>query len=322
MSNSEAALAGKKPSVKTRYRVTNWREYDRALVEWGSLTVWFKKETVLKSACPEANGKRGAPFQYSDIAIQTLLTMKAVFHLPYRALEGFARSLMQIMELPLSIPDHTQMSRRARTLQVTIPRRTNGEPLHVVIDSTGLKIFGEGEWKVRQHGAGKRRTWRKVHFAVDANLRDVIGVEVTTADVADCEVFEGLLEQIEGPIAQIDCDGAYDTHEVYTAGMAREAEVVVPPRDNAVAWEADHPRTQALTDIAERGMAEWKKSTNYHQRSLAENAMYRFKQLFGGSLASRDFERQVTEVHARVAAMNTMTALGMPVSVRVGVTAS
>ena len=90
-----------------------------------------------------------------------------------------------------------------------------------MIDSTGLKIFGEGEWKVRQHGAGKRRTWPKVHFAVDANLRYVIGVEVTTADVADCEVFERLLEQIEGLIAQVDCDGTYDTHEVYTAGMAR-----------------------------------------------------------------------------------------------------
>jgi hypothetical protein len=320
MSNSEA-LTGKKPSVKTQYRVTNWREYDRALVERGSLTVWLDDEAILKHWCPEANGKRGAPFQYSDIAIQALLTMKAVFHLPYRALEGFARSLMQIMDLPLSIPDHTQMSRRARTLQVTIPRRTNGDPVHVVIDSTGVKIFGEGEWKVRQHGAGKRRTWRKIHFAVDANLRDIIAVEVTTADVADCEVFEGLLEQIEGPIAQIDCDGAYDTREVYAAGLAREAEVVVPPRDNAVAWEADHPRTQALADIAERGMAEWKKSTDYHQRSLAENAMYRFKQLFGDRLNSREFERQVREVHVRVAAMNTMTALGMPVSVRVGVTA-
>jgi hypothetical protein len=224
--------------------------------------------------------------------------------------------------LPLPIPDHTHMSRRARTLQVAIPRQARQGPVHVVVDSTGLKIFGEGEWKVRQHGAGKRRTWRKVHFAVDADARDVIGVEVTTTEWMDCEVFEGLLDQVEGRIGQVDADGAYDTRAVYEAGMARGAEVVVPPRENAAPWEADHPRTRALADIAERGLAEWKEATGYHRRSLAENAIYRFKQIFGDRLASRLFETQVTEVHARVAAMNLMTYLGMPVSVRVGVAAS
>jgi hypothetical protein len=314
--------AGEEPKVKAQYRVTNWPEYDRALVERGSLTVWFDEESIREQWHPEPNGKRGAPFRYSDIAIQILLMMKGVFHLAYRSLEGFARSLMQLMDLPLPIPDHTQMSRRAQSLQVAIPRRTSGEPIHVVVDSTGMKIFGEGEWKVRQHGVGKRRTWRKIHFAVDADLKDVIAVEVTTVEWADCEVFGGLLEQIEGQIGQIDGDGAYDTREAYAAGMARGAEVVVPPRENAVPWEDGHPRTRALAGIAEQGLPGWKESSGYHRRSLAENAIYRFKQLFGDRLASRLFETQVTEVHARVAAMNTMTALGMPVSVRVGVTAS
>jgi hypothetical protein len=308
--------------VKPQYRVTNWREYDRALVARGSLTVWFDAAFVRENWRPKANGKRGAPFLYSDQAIQVLLMMKGVFHLPYRALEGFARSLMRLMEWPLPIPDHTQMSRRARTLSVVIPRQARPGPVHVVVDSTGLKVYGEGEWKVRQHGAGRRRTWRKVHLAVDADATDVIGVEVSTTAWTDAEVFPGLLDQVAGPIGQVDADGAYDTRAVYAAGSARGATVVVPPRANAAPWEAEHPRTRALADIAEQGLAGWKTATSYHRRSLAENAIYRFKQIFGDRLTARRFETQVTEVHARVAALNTMTALGMPRSARIGIVAA
>ena len=175
---------------------------------------------------------------------------------------------------------------------------------------------------MRQHGVGKRRTWRKVHLAVDAGSLDVVGVEVTTADWTDGEVFEGLLDQVEGNIEQVDGDGAYDTRGAYAAAAARNARLVVPPRENAVPWEEGHPRSEALADIAKDGMKEWKRKSGYHRRSLAENAMYRLKQLFGDRLASRLFETQVTEVHVRVAAMNIMTGLGMPVSVCVGSTVS
>lgn len=319
--STPASPAGEDSKVKARYRVTNWRDYDRALVQRGSLDIWFDEGFVREHWRPAASGRRGAPFLYSDLAIQVLLTMKAVFALPYRALEGFAGSLMRLTGLGLLVPDHPQMSRRARTLRVAIPRRPRLGPIPVVVDSTGLKVFGEGEWKVRQHGAGKRRTWLKVHLAVDADAKDVIGVEVTTTAWGDGEVFGGLLDQVEGRIGQVDGDGAYDTREVYEAGMARGADVVVPPRENAVPWEAGHPRTRALAAITEQGVEGWKASSGYHRRSLAENAMYRLKQLFGGSVASRVFEAQVTEVHVRIAALNLMTYLGMPVSVRVGVTA-
>ena len=244
--------------------------------------------------------------------------LKAVFSLPYRSVEGLACSLMRLMGLELPVPDHTQMSRRASRLPVVIPRKERQEPIHLVVDSTGLKIYGEGEWKVRQHGAGKRRTWRKVHLAVDGHAKDVIGVEVTTVDWADCEVFEGLVEQVEGELEQIDADGAYDTRQAYAVAAARETKLVVPPRENAVSWEKGHPRNAVLEQVAQRGMAGWKKESGYHRRSIAENAMYRLKQLFGDSLASRLIETQVTEVHTRIAALNVMTYLGMPVSVRVG----
>lgn len=311
-------IAKAEPVKKAQYRVTNWPEYDRALVQRGSLTVWFDDAFLHGHWRAAHNGKRGAPFTYSDAAIHTLLTLKAVFHLPYRAVEGLARSLVGLMGLDLPVPDHTQMSRRAQRLRVGIPRRPRAGPVHLVVDSTGLKIFGEGEWKVRQHGVGKRRTWRKVHLGFDADVKDVVAVEVTTVAWTDAEVFAGLLEQVEGEISQVDADGAYDTRDVYDAAAGRDAKVAIPPRGNAVPWEAGHPRTLALEAIAEKGLAGWKQAVNYHRRSIAENGMYRLKQLFGPGLASRIFESQVTEVHVRVAAINVMTYLGMPVSVRVG----
>ncbi len=307
---------------KATYRVTNWSAYDRALVARGDITCWFDQEAITQRWTPEPTGQRGAPWRDSDGSIQTLLVLKQVFHLPSRALEGFGRSLMCSMELDLPIPDHTHLSRRARALTVQIPRQERTGPIHVVVDSTGLKVFGEGEWTVRQHGAGKRRTWLKVHLAVDAHAKDVIAVAVTTAAWTEGEVFGDLLGQVEGTIEQMDADGAYDTREAYDVAAQHQATLVVPPREHAVAWEADHPRTQALAEIQEKGLAPWKKDAGDHHRSLAENAMDRLKQLFGTGVASRRFDAQVNEVHARIAAMNRMTDLGMPVSVRVGATAS
>lgn len=312
----------KAKTEKVQYRVTNWPEYDRALVRRGSLTLWFDDVFLNERWRPAPTGRRGAPFRYSDTAIQARLVLKAVFDLPYRRVEGLAGSIVRLLGLTLSIPDHTLLSRRAKTLRVEIPRRARTGLIHLVVDSTGLKVYGEGEWKVRQHGAGQRRTWRKVHVAVDAQVKDVLAVEVTTAQWTDGEVFAGLLEQIEDPIAQVDADGAYDTRAVYAAAAAHGADLVVPPRENAVPWAADHLRPQALADIATHGLSAWKRARGYHHRSRAENAMYRFKQLFGDRLASRRFETQVTEVHVRVAALNVMTYLGMPVSVPVGVSLS
>ncbi len=281
---AEAIPAVQAATQKIQYRVTNWPGSDRALVRRGSLTIWFDEEFLRERWRPAPTGRRGAHFQYSDLAIQALLTLKAVFDLPYRMVEGLAGSIVRLMGLTLRIPDHTLLSRRAQTLTVQIPCRQRAGPIHVVVDSTGLKIHGEGEWKVRRHGAGKRRTWRKVHLAFDAEVKDALAVEVTTEAWTDGEVFQGLLDQIDEDIAQVDGDGAYDTRGVYDAAMERDATVAVPP--NAVPWEADHPRTRALATIAEQGLRAWKQAVGYHRRSLAENGIYRFKQLFGERLAS------------------------------------
>ena len=190
-----------------------------------------------------------------------------------------------------------------------------------MVDSTGLKILGEGEWKARQHGVSQRRTWRKIHLAVDEAAKDIIGIEVTPADWNDSEVFADLLEQVEGGVSQVSADGAYDTQGCHTAIAQRDAKATIPPREGAILWGNDHPRDGILKEIDAKGRDGWKNDSGYHRRSLAENRMYRLKQL-GDKLLSRCFERQVVEAHVRVVIINTFTYLGMPQSVRVGQIAS
>jgi hypothetical protein len=307
--------------VKTRYQVTNWADYDRALVNRGNLTIWFDEASLKDNWTPPPPVGRGKPGLYSDVAIQTCLTLKTLFRLPYRATEGLLKSLMRLCQLDLPVPDHTHLSRRAATLEVQIPRRPRRGPVHVVVDSTGLKIFGEGEWKVRQHGVGKRRTWRKIHLAVDETSKDIIGIEVTTADWHDSEVFADLLGQVEGDVSQVSADGSYDTQGCHAAIAALGAKATLPPRDGAILWGNDHPRDGLLKEIDAKGRDGWKNESGYHRRSLAENMMYRLKQL-GDKLLSRCFERQVVEAHVRVVIINTFSYLGMPQSVRVGQIAS
>jgi hypothetical protein len=303
--------------AKYRYQVKNWREYDRALVNRGNLTIWFDEASIAASWTPPRPVGRGKPGSYSDVAIQTCLTLKTLFRLPYRATEGLLKSLMRLCALDLPVPDHTHMSRRAATLEVKIPRRPRAGATHVVVDSSGLKIFGEGEWKVRQHGVGKRRTWRKIHLAVDETAKDIIGIEVTTAAWHDSEVFPDLLAQVDGDVGQVSADGAYDTAGTHAAIRQREAKVTIPPRHDAVRWGNDHPRDAILAEIEAKGRAGWKEASGYHRRSIAENMMYRLKQL-GDRLFSRAFDRQVAESHVRAAIINQFTYLGMPKSVRAG----
>ena len=287
------------------------------MVSRGDLTIWFDEATIKGGWTPPPPVGRGKPGLCSELAIQTCLTVKTLFRLPYRATEGLMKSLMRLNGLDLPVPDHTHMSRRAAQLAVKIPRRPRTGPVHVVVDSTGLKIFGEGEWKVRQHGVGKRRTWRKIHLAVDEAEKDIIGIEVTTADWGDNEVLPELLAQIEGAVAQVSADGAYDTEGCHRSIAERGAKATIPPREGALPWGDDHPRERILEAIAERGRDGWKDDSGYHRRSLAETMMFRLKQL-GERLFSRAFERQVAEAHVRAAILNRFTYLGMPQSVRAG----
>ena len=307
---------------KAKYRLRNWAQYNESLKERGSITLWIDEDVIRAwKPDPTAPKKRGGQPAYSDGAIVCLLTVKTVFHLPYRQTEGFAGSISELLEVKLPIPDYTTLNRRAKGLNIQLPARTKGV-IHLVLDSTGLKVYGEGEWKVRQHGYSKRRTWRKLHLAVDEATGEVEAVVLTEASVDDAAVTTELLIQTNAKVEQLSADGAYDKEKVYQAALDKKVDkITIPPRKDAVLWAetstAPHPRNVNLRRVWEVGSKAWKEESGYHRRSLAETAMFRFKTIFGDRLTAREEQRQKTEARIKSAALNRMTRLGMPESYRV-----
>jgi hypothetical protein len=308
---------------KAIYHIRNWPAYDRALVQRGSLTVWMSDD-ALQAWQYQGPAQRGAQFDYSDQAIEAMWTLKEVFHLSNRQTEGLVRSLFELMQVALSVPDHSTLSRRAKTVQLRLPKRARG-PLHLVLDSSGLKVYGEGEWKVRQYGWSRRRTWRKFHVAVDTERGEIQAAMLSTAGMADAELVEPLVDQIDQPIASVAGDGGYDKRHVYTTLHARAptAEILIPPQRNARIWQhgnthaPPHPRDEAIRFIRTHGRKHWKVESGYHQRSLAETAMFRFKIIFSDRLSARLLTTQATQFGVRCRALNIMTHLGMPDSHKV-----
>jgi len=303
---------------KTLYRVRNWSEYDEALVQRGSITFWLSDD--FEDTWHYLGEKqRGSQYDYSEQAIVIMQTVKNVFHLPNRATEGFLRSIFEMLQVRLSVPDHTTLSRRSKGLQVSLPKKADGH-LDIVMDSSGLKIFGEGEWKVRSHGKSKRRTWRKLHVGVDPQSGEIQAAALTTHSVSDSQMVASLLAQIEQPIERFAGDGSYDKRNVYNSlhQRAPDAVLLIPPRKNARIWQ--HGNTKAerlrrdenLRAIRKSGRQAWKRDSGYHIRSLAETTMFRLKTIFGDRLSARLLETQVTQALIRCAALNRMTHLGMP----------
>jgi len=308
---------------KALYRVKNWSKYEEALVQRGSITFWLS-EDFEKTWLYAGDKQRGSQFDYSEQAILVTLTIKEVFHLTNRGVEGFVRSLFQMMKVNLPVPDHSTLSKRGKDLKVNLPKKT-GQSLNIVMDSTGLKIYGEGEWKVRRHGVSKRRTWRKLHVGANPEDGEIQAVILTENRVSDDAAVEVLLKQIEQEIVNFAADGAYDKRKVYDALNAHSPDVniLIPPRKNARIWK--HSNTQAerlkrdenLRSIRKHGRKEWKKDSGYHVRSLAETTMFRLKTIFCGELSARLLDTQITQALVRCAALNRMTHLGMPQSYKV-----
>ncbi len=314
-------------STKKRntFRTRNWAEYNAALVQRGSLTLWVDDAVLEVWLNHEHTGQPGAPRTYTDTAISTGLTLKVVYRLPLRATEGLLRSVLKLMGLSsLPVPDHSTLSRRQETLQVALPHQRKGQALHVVVDSTGCKIYGEGEWKVRQHGISKRRTWRKLHLAIDEASGQIVGAVLSTNDVADSAALPALLEQVEEPIKQLSGDGSYDkrvcydTLRKYQEEQAQPLRVTIPPRHGARIWQHGNSkgerlaRDENLRRVRQVGRQKWKKESGYHRRSLAETAMFRFKTIFGDKLSAQVFQSQAAEAFLCCVALNKMTQLGMP----------
>ena len=308
---------------KQRRRITNWAEYDAALRQRGSLTVWFTEEAIAAWHAELRTTPGGQP-HYSDLAITTALTLKAVFRLALRQTEGLIGSIIRLLGLTLSVPDHTTLSRRAETLEVPRPRSdSDAEPVHLLVDSTGLKLCGPGEWLIEKHGTKRRRAWRKMHIGVDADTGRIVASELTTHDADDGAQVGPLLDQVAAPLASFTGDGAYDQEGVYASIAERhpEARVIVPPRSTAVpsaaAETAPTQRDQHLQLIAEHGRMGWQKASGYNRRALAEATIGRFKRVIGDGLHARTDQRQATEMNVGVAVLNRMLELGRPESVRI-----
>ena len=308
----------KTKKTKRRYRLRNWKQYNAALVQRGSLTLWVSDDVIMAWRSTEKTGKPGRPRTYSDTAVLCMATLKEVYHLPLRASQGLMLSIMKLLGLDLPVMDYSQLSRRCARLEVTLPRRAKSEPLHMVVDSTGVKVFGEGEWKVRQHGYTKRRTWRKLHIGADESTAEIVAAVVTTNNLADSQVLEDLLEQVEEEVEQISGDGSYDKRSCYEAIKKRKAKAAIPPQRNAKIWQHGNSkeerliRDENLRRIRQVGRKVWKQEVCYHRRSLAETQMYRVKTIFGDRVSARQFAGQATQVLVRCAALNQMTHLGMP----------
>ena len=307
---------------KKIYKIRNWSEYNKALIQRGSINIWIEEESLKKWYSSSHTCSAGRPKTYSDEAILMLLVLREVFKLQLRNLQGFVESIFKFMNLDLSVPYYTQISRRAKSLNKRLKCLIKGKKkYHIVFDSTGLKVYGEGEWKVRIHGKSKRRTWRKFHIGIDPETQDILCCELTENNKGDGEIAEKMLNQMTGNIISARGDGAYDGQsfrkKVYEKGGTC---IVPPPRDATYkgaydGWERERDSCLAIIEGfggGEEGRRLWKILTQYHKRSLAETSMFRVKNMFGEKLKARSMEAQETEAICKCLALNKMNKMGMP----------
>ena len=308
---------------RARYRIQNWPQCEAGLKRRGDLTLWLDQAAIAGWHASRRTTP-GGQARYSNLAIELVLTLRLAFHLALRQAEGFARSVLRLLGLDLPVPDHTTLSRRGCTLTNRRPHVVPHSPLHLLIDSTGLKLFGKGEWDGEKHGRA-RRSWRKLHLAVDADTGEIVASVLTSKEAADAGQVPVLLEQVEGEIASVMADGAYDGEPVYQAIAARQPQappsIVIPPRRSAVlgaqADTAPSQRDGHIRLIQEQGRSVWRRSTGHGRRSLVETAIGRYKALIGPRLRARTLANQQGEVALGSEVLNRMIRAAKPVSVRI-----
>jgi hypothetical protein len=304
--------------AKSSYKITNWAKYNESLVQRGSITFWFSEDVIEKWGHANDRPKRGRPFTYSDLAIECFLVLREMFKLPYRQTEGLGRSLAELMHVDVPIPDYTSLAKRASHLCISLNVASRTGSIDVVVDSTGLKVFGEGEWKMRQHGKSKRRTWRKLHLAVNPDTQEIEAEVLTEAGGHDADQVENLLDQIDAPVDDFYGDGAYDQCKVYETLETQKIRPIIPPRRNAKITRHGNangprlPRDEAIREIRRTGRKSWKEKIGYHLRSLSETAMYRVKCCFGNKLKNHLIKNQRIESRIRSKILNHFTRLGLP----------
>lgn len=290
-------------------RKRNWQEYNKQLIQRGSITFLLDPK-ICKTKKQKTMGR---PLLFTDALITMLMMIKIHYHMPYRCLQGFAESIVKLAKYSFLIPSYSLICKRAR--KIKSPKLTSSKPSVVAIDASGVKVYGEGEWKVKIHGKSKRRKWIKIHIAVDPNTGEIVAQKITTSDVHDGKVVGALLDQIPPP-KQILADGAYDGKNVRSEIASRGAQALIPPPRNARLRNKDPSRDDAIrlirgfgNDQAARTL--WGKLTGYSKRALVESAFSRMKRLFGSRLFSKRLDSQEVENYLRCLILNKMNALSV-----------
>jgi hypothetical protein len=306
---------------KLTYKVSNWKEYNRSLINRGNLTVWVSEEAIANWNVVSPTGRKGRVKTYSDLAVETALTLRSLLHLPLRQTQGFLEGLFHLLHVNLDVPYYSTLSRRGAALEVDLAALPSGKNINVVIDATGLKVYGEGEWKVRTHGKDKRRTWRKMHLGINRENHEIIAISLTESNVHDSIETKTLLDQIPA-VASVTGDKGYDNKNAYGPIARCSARAIIPPRSGAAlklkkpSW-GDMERNRLIREQHVLGKKLWKKASGYSRRSLVETSIGRYKAILGQRLHGRKMERQKIEVRLGAKILNQMTHLGMPKSYKV-----
>ncbi len=305
-----------KHAKQKKYHVRKWAEYNEGLRRRGDLTVWFDEEAIANWKA-DKTGKPGGQRVYSDMAIETGLVVRMVYKLAYRQTEGFLHSIASLLGLGIEIPDYSTLCRRSRLLRkkLRIPKAASTQPIHLMIDSTGLRIHVGNARK-----PPKQRAWRKLHIAVDRETGNIVASELTASRARDATRVPALLTQIQAPLVSVAADSAYDKEAVYEAIEAhspgRRTRVVIPPQRNATLSQnsntAMQERDRHIRAIERHGRREWYKLSGYTKRSMVENAVYRYKAIIGPEMRARTLARQRVEHRIGYEILNKMAALGMP----------
>jgi hypothetical protein len=302
----------KRSKTKKKYKIRNWSQYNTSLINRGSLTLWISDDIISWWYGTGHN-------TYSDRAIEIMLTIKAVYGLPLRATTGFVQSIFTLIGIPLSVPDYTTISRRAEYIQISL-QKVPKDTTDLILDSTGSKVYGEGEWKVRKHGWSKRRTWKKLHIGIESG-GEIRAVVVTDNYIHDSLVIEDIIHQENAQITDFYGDGAYDTWNVYQTLMAWGITGFhIPPRIGAVIQmhgnnnRIPYPRDENVRAICKSTKKQWKENSGYHTRSLGETVMFRYKTIFGDHMSFRSDKRQKNEVITKCNILNIFHSLGVPES--------
>ena len=305
------------PKYKTEYRVRNWADYDESLVQRGNLTIWLTAEAI-RNWNAKPSRRRGGQRKYSDLAIETALTLRLLLHLPLRQTERFLTLIFELMNVNLEVPDHSTLSRRSGSLSFQIEHAQGNGPIDLVIDSSGLSIFGVGEWGAAKRGGKGIHGWKKLHLGVDQ--RGIIVAQILTdANVDDASTGTSLMDRVPREVKAVIADSAYDTRAFYDAAANKGARVVVPPIKSAqVGGDRSPVRDKAVCRIRKVGRRQWKKEAGYHRQARCENAFFRYKTILGDRMRSRGASAQVVEARLACKILNRMTELGRPESYSIG----